>query len=217
MVARAVERARAALDGEILPEAALPDLPALTDEEIADAGLLTGDEFKQGFVVNESRTDAISLDAGTAATISACGPYAETLATFADATERTRWFTSGNGAHDYRQYTVVFADEQAAESAFDMLDDATFVAECAVPLQAQQVSIVPVTATTEIGTTPVGEQSQLLVSSDGYLEYRIRFDRVLIVLTGGDSGDQTQAQFQATAAHAVQKVRLALEGIVLPQ
>ena len=192
-------------------------MPALTDDEIADASLLTGDEFKPGFVVDESRTDDISLDAGAAGTITACGPYAETIATFADAIERTRWFRSENGSHDYQQYAVVFADEQAAQRAFDMLDDATFVAECAVPLQAQQAFIVPVTATTEIGTTPVGDQSQLLVSSDGYLEYRIRFDRAVIVLTGADSGVQTQAQFQTTAAQAVQKVRLALEEIVLPQ
>jgi hypothetical protein len=39
----------------------------------------------------------------------------------------------------------------------------------------------------------------------------------LIVLTGGDPDVQTPAQFLTTATQAVQKARLAYEGIVVPQ
>jgi hypothetical protein len=219
MITRAVARAQAALDGEILPEKALPDSPALTDDEIAEASLLTDDDLTADFVVNESRTDVISLDAGAATTIIACGPYAETLATFADATERTRWFTSYDGANDDAQYTVVFPDEQAANRVFDMLNDDTFVAGCAIPMLAQQGSDVPVLGTTEgpVMSWLIGDESSLRVNGDGYFDYRIRVGRAVIVFTGADSGDQAQWQFQVVAERAAQKLRLALEGIVLPQ
>jgi hypothetical protein len=219
MVARAVERAQAALRGEILPEASVPDLPPLTDAEIADASMLTGDEFHPGFVVNEARTDAIRLDAGVAATIPACGPYVETIATLGAATARTRWFTSENGPHDYSQYTIVFPDEQAANRAFDMLDDDAFVTDCAIPTQTQQGSDVPVTGTTTgpILTSVVGDESTSRVTGDGDVEFRFRTDRTVIVLTGGDPSVQTPAQFLTTATQAAQKLRLAYQGIVLPQ
>jgi hypothetical protein len=220
MVARAVERARAALDGEILPEPAVTDLPALSDAEIADATLLTGDEFQPGFVVDEARTDLISLDAGAAGTIPACGPYIEVIATFASATQRTRWFMSENGANEYSQFTIVFADEDAASQAFDMLHDDDFVAQCAVPLQAQQGSAVPVTGTTQdpsMGDYVVGDERATRLNGDGYIEFRLRIGRALIVLTGGDPDVQTPAQFLTTATQAVQKARLAYEGIVVPQ
>jgi hypothetical protein len=219
MIARAVERAQAALDGEILPEPAVADLPALTDAEIADASLLTGDEFQPGFRVDESRTDVLSLDADAAASITACGPYADTIATFAGATARTRWFASEDGAHDYSQYTVVFPDEQAANRAFDMLDDLAFVTDCAIPMQAQQGSGVPVTGTTEGAGLPgnVGDKSTGRFNGDGDREFRIRIGRAVVVLTGGHPLVQTPAQFLTTGTQAAQKARLAFEGIVLPQ
>jgi hypothetical protein len=221
VVARAVERARVALEGEIAPEAPLADLPPHTDAQVADASLLTGDEFQPGFVVDESRTDAISLDADAARTIPACGPYAETIATFAGATQRTRWFTNENGSNDYAQYTVVFADEAAAIRAFDMLDDDAFVAGCAIPMQAEQGSHVPVTGTRSgrvMSWLVGGDENSPRVSGDGYIEFSIRVGRAVIVLTGGDSSVQTEGQFvTAAATQAVQKARFAFEGITLPQ
>ena len=84
MITRAVERAEAALDGEILPEpGARRAPPALTDAEIADASLLTGDEFQSG-----SRRRRVSNRYDLARRRRRCDDsphavhYAETIATF---------------------------------------------------------------------------------------------------------------------------------------